>query len=95
MFRNESENLSSAMITEAVAITRAIYKIIPPLGMITFIDPTKVRKKRDFGRCFLKAGFVRVGETKSGKIVLQLYPEKMPQPILPIGAQPSLFSATA
>ena len=94
-FRNESPILSSSLIIEAVAITRAIYKTIPPLGMVTFVNPEKARKKRDFGRCYIKAGFERIGETKGGLIALQLKPERMPQPIEPIGMQPSLFSVAA
>ena len=48
--------------------------------MVTFIDPTKVRKKRDFGRCYRKAGWVEVGMTKGGLIALQQRPENMPEP---------------
>lgn len=90
-FRNEGAILSSTLITEAVAITHAIYKTVPPLGMITFVNPAKVRRKRDFGRCYIKAGFERVGETKGGLIALQLKPERMPQPVQPFRLQPSLF----
>ena len=46
--------------------------------MITFVDPKKVRRKRDFGRCFRKAGFQHVGETKGGHITLQLLPKDFP-----------------
>ena len=55
-FRNESTELSSELIREALAATRALWDP-PPLGLVTFIDPKKVRKKRDFGRCYLRAGF--------------------------------------
>jgi hypothetical protein len=56
-FRNEGAGLSSELIRDAVAATRAFYGEPPALGMITFVNPAKVRRKRDPGRCFLKAGF--------------------------------------
>lgn len=56
LFRNESEYLSSELIREAVAITRATWSP-PELGMVTFIDTLKTRRKRDPGRCYLRAGF--------------------------------------
>ena len=40
--------------------------------MITFVSTKHVKKKRDWGRCYRKAGFVHVGETKGGLIALQL-----------------------
>lgn len=79
-FRNEGAGLSSDLIREAVAITRGIWDV-PSLGMITFIDRSKVRKKRDFGRCYLRAGFSCCGETKGGLLALQLLPQNMPEPI--------------
>lgn len=79
-FRNESGTLSSALIRDAVAATRAIWGTPPPLGMVTFVDPKKVRRKRDFGRCFLRAGFSTCGHTKGGLVALQLLPENMPNP---------------
>ena len=48
--------------------------------MITFVDTTKTRKKRDPGRCFLRAGFKACGMTKGGLVALQLLPEDMPKP---------------
>jgi hypothetical protein len=81
-FRNESPHLSSALILEAVAATRARYGEPPAQGMVTFIDPKKVRHKRDPGRCYLRAGFVRVGVTRErGYLVLQLLPAAMPAAI--------------
>lgn len=79
-FRNEGAGLSSDLIREAVAITRGIWKP-PTLGLITFVDTSKVRRKRDPGRCYLRAGFERVGMTKGGLIALQLLPERMPEPL--------------
>lgn len=91
-FRNESPILSSSLIREAVAATRWRWDI-PSLGMVTFINPEKVRKKRDWGRCYLKAGFKNVGTTKGGLVALQLLPSDMPEPEAPIGAQYELLTA--
>lgn len=57
LFRNESEHLSSDLIREAVAITSGIWADVPDLGMVTFVDADKTRRKRDPGRCYLRAGF--------------------------------------
>lgn len=66
LFRNESPNLASELIREAVAATRAMWPEVPALGMVTFVDAGKVRHKRDPGRCYLRAGFRRVGKTGGG-----------------------------
>jgi hypothetical protein len=59
--------------------------------MITFIDESKVRHKRDPGRCYLRAGFRPVGRTKEADLlVLQLVPADMPSAAHPIGAQRAL-----
>lgn len=80
-FRNERPDLhlSSDLIREAVAATRATWEP-PELGMITFVDRDKTRRKRDPGRCYRRAGFVEVGETAGGLVALQLVPEAMPDP---------------
>ncbi len=82
-FRNESSVLSSELIIQAVAVTIWKYGPPPAIGMVTFVDPTKVKKKRDFGRCYRKAGFDEVGKTKGGLIALQLKPAKMPEGEIP------------
>jgi hypothetical protein len=92
-FRNEGPGLSSDLVREAVACTVATYGAAPPLGMITFVDPNKVRRKRDFGRCYRKAGFVDAGFTKGGLVALQLMPESMPAAQQPRGSDLSLFAA--
>lgn len=85
-FRNESEHLSSELIREAVAAT--LWKWYPPeLGMVTFVDAAKVRHKRDPGRCFLRAGFERMGETKGGLLAFQLLPDAMPVAVPALGTQ--------
>jgi hypothetical protein len=91
-FRNESPHLSSALIVEAVAATRAFW-VPPALGMITFVDAAKTRRKRDPGRCFRRAGFEHVGYTKGGLYAFQLLPSAMPEPMRPSGAQTELTFA--
>lgn len=83
-FRNESTLLSSELIWQAVACTRSIYGDAPELGMITFVDTKKTRRKRDPGRCYRKAGFRVVGKTKGGLVTLQLLPQDMPPPASPL-----------
>jgi hypothetical protein len=83
-------------IREAVAATRAKYGEPPDLGMVTFVDAAKVRRKRDPGRCYLRAGFRCVGRTKErGYIALQLLPLDMPPPVAARGAQLFLTGAQA
>lgn len=80
-FRNEGAGLSSELITEACAATRArlgeppridpaesdlISGLSPTVSIITFIDRGKVRPKRDPGRCYLRAGWEYIGETAGG-----------------------------
>lgn len=62
-FRNErgDEHRSSDLITEAIAATR-FYWTPPREGMVTFVDESKTRRKRDPGRCFRRAGFHVSGE---------------------------------
>lgn len=80
LFRNESngEYLSSNLIRQAVAATKWKFGIPPQLGMVTFVNPLCVRHKRDYGRCYRKAGFIESGYTKGGLVALQLLPDMMP-----------------
>ena len=80
-FRNESNVLSSLLIKEAVAVTKFIWGEPPNLGMVTFINLQKVRKKRDWGRCYRKAGWTPCGSTKGGLLALHILPDQMPQPM--------------
>jgi hypothetical protein len=84
LFRNEGAGLSSDLIREAVAVTRWRWPDVPDLGMVTFVDADKTRRKRDPGRCYRKAGFQHVGFTKGGLWALQLVPEDMPDPVEPM-----------
>lgn len=92
IFRNESPVLSSELIRQAIAATRYYWEP-PALGIVTFVDTTKVRHKRDYGRCYRKAGFRGVGYTKGGLLALQLLPADMPAAAMPIGAQLALMEA--
>lgn len=86
LFRNESSVLSSELIVEAMAATRWRWGAPPARGFLTSVDADKVRRKRDPGRCFLRAGFDRAGESKSGKLWFLCPPERIPPPSAPIGA---------
>ena len=83
MFRNEGDVLSSTLIVDACAATRWRWPELPELGIVTFVDRTKTRPKRDPGYCFRMAGFSQVGFTKGGLVALQLLPEDFPDPSAP------------
>ena len=76
-FRRERGPLASDLIREAVALTMQCsfdtpswaVEDLPKLGMITFIDETKVRNKSNFGRCYLVAGFEYAGRTKKDDLL--------------------------
>ena len=90
LFRNESAHLSSGLIQQAVAVTRGIWGIPPELGIITFVDPTKIRSTNP-GYCYKQAGWQHIGQTKGGLVALQLLPSDMPPPLAASGMQLSLF----
>ena len=92
LFRKECDGLASEFIRDALAATRWYWPDVPALGMITFVDTRFVKHRRDPGRCYLKAGFRRVGITKVNRLLaFQLLPAQMPKPEAPHGAQPSLL----
>lgn len=94
LFRRErGEMIASEMIREAVAATRWYFGETPELGMVTFVDASKVRRKRDPGRCYLRAGFKHVGETKGGLLAFQMLPEQMPEPEPPLGVTLDLLES--
>lgn len=66
---------------------------IPALGMVTFVDASKVRRKRDPGRCFVRAGFRHCGETQGGLLAFQLVPAAMPEVEAPNGGQFQLLAS--
>ena len=60
IFRNEGAGRSSLLIGAAMALTAARWRWHQPQpadGWVTWVDPGKVRRKRDPGRCFLRAGW--------------------------------------
>ena len=92
IFRNEEAGLSSSLIGEVVAATRAFFGEPPALGIITFVLPKALRSVNP-GACFKHAGWRIAGAAKDGKPCLQLLPDSMPQPEAPIGYQRSLVAA--
>ncbi len=60
--------------------------------MVTFVDTRKTHRKRDPGRCFRRAGFVDVGETRGGLVALGLPVDALPLPVAPVGSQTELFA---
>lgn len=86
-FRNEAPDryLSSDLIREAMAATRAHFGAPPVDGFLTFVDASAVRPKRDPGRCFIRAGFEVIGRTAGGHgrpplLVLRCRVERIPPP---------------
>ena len=90
LFRNEGAGLSSALITQAVAAGRWKYGALP---WLTFVDAGAVKRKRDPGRCYLRAGFRRDGTTKVHKLLAFVLPvSDLPPPQPPLGATLNLFT---
>lgn len=84
-FRNEGAGFASELIADAVAATREFYGTPPELGMVTFLDRSKVRPtitrgRQTWGRTWHKVGFRDCGETKGGLLAMQLLPSAMPAP---------------
>jgi hypothetical protein len=81
-FRNEGAAVSSELIRSAVAATNKKWADIPELGMISFIDPSKVmprkvRSRDTWGHSWFVAGFNHVGYTKAGLWVFQMLPDRI------------------
>lgn len=85
IFRNLGAGLSSALIVDALAVTRDELGDPPAGGTITFVDCREIRSTNP-GYCFLVVGFERVGWTRDrGLLVLWLAPELHPPAAPPIG----------
>lgn len=87
-FRNEGAHRASDLIRDGVAATVWRYGDPPPLGMVTFLDrskvrPIKVRGVTTWGWTWMRAGFRPCGETKGGLMALQLLPPDMPAAAAP------------
>lgn len=96
-------DLRPALVLEALAATRAELGDPPAAGMVTFIDEAKVRRKRDSGRCFRRAGFHVSGSMPCcadkpertidrDLLVLHMAPEQMPPPVRSLRRQGDLFA---
>jgi hypothetical protein len=65
------------------------------IAMVTFVDRSKVRPKRDPGRCYRRAGFEEAGTTiKSKLIVLVLRTARLPPPVPAHPVQGALWGST-
>jgi hypothetical protein len=77
IFRNESLILSSVLVREATERTyahwRRRYHGLPGVPLTTEVDPERVVRKRDPGRCFIRAGW-RVIDHRRGLVVLEAPP---------------------
>lgn len=62
VFRNEGAGLSSDLIRAADAIA---FDRWPGERHYTYVNPKKTRRKRDPGRCFLRAGWSYVGHLRT------------------------------
>jgi hypothetical protein len=72
IFRNEGPTQSSDLIRAAVEIA---WERWPGERLYTYVNPRKVRHKRDPGRCFLRAGWSHCGWSKGGLRILEIRPE--------------------
>lgn len=92
-FRNEGPHRASELIIEAVAATRYVFgddsvptiaSSVGPVGIVSFIDrskvrPTLVRGHRVWGWTWLKAGWEIIGETKGGLLAMGLQTDRVPE----------------
>lgn len=95
LFRREGGPRASELIREAVSATRWYFGETPDLGMVSFVNAAKVRHKRDPGRCYLRAGFERDGETEGGLLAFRMRPETMPDAEPPRGVTLDLLEGIA
>lgn len=70
VFRNESDQRSSDLIREAVALAWARW---PGERLYTYVNPKMIRS-RNPGYCFLMAGWSKCGVTKSELVILDICP---------------------
>jgi hypothetical protein len=69
VFRNEGAGLSSDLVREADELAWQRWPNEP--RHFTYVDASKIRPKRDPGRCFLRAGWQRAGQSKNGLVLLE------------------------
>ena len=78
IFRNEGAGRSSDLIREADQIA---WNRWPGERLYTYVDASKVRRKRDPGRCFLRAGWRPCGVSKERHLLIfECRPEWGAQP---------------
>ena len=70
IFRNEGAVLSSALILDAERDLLAAGVTVGPDGLITYVFDARVRRKRDPGRCFRKAGWRVTGRSADDRKTL-------------------------
>ena len=70
VFRNEGSVLSSELIREADALAWRRWPAEP--RHFTYVDASRVRRKRDPGRCFVRAGWRRCGQSAEGKLLFEV-----------------------
>jgi hypothetical protein len=68
VFRNEGSEAGRASDLIKAAVLEA-WQRWPGERLFTFVDASKVRHKRDPGRCFLRAGFKACGVTPKGLLI--------------------------
>lgn len=91
-FRREGgAELASDLIRAAVAATRWKWPDVPPLGMVSFVDPSKVRSTNP-GYCYVQAGFEFDGYTEGGLPAFRMRPERMPDPLPPLDPPGTLWN---
>ena len=73
VFRNEGTEAGKSSELIAAACDLA-WKRWPGERLYTYVDATKIRHKRDPGRCFIRAGFKKCGITKGGKFIFERFP---------------------
>jgi hypothetical protein len=100
----EDDTEASEMIRAAVAVTRSVWPTVPTLGMVSFVDPSKLPgiprrahrcevncgRTSVFGYSYERAGFHHVGFTAGGLWVWQMRPSDMPSPMVPLIEQGEL-----
>lgn len=67
IFRNDGAGLSSLLITEAM---RLAWDRWPGERLYTYVNPQAIRRKRDPGRCYIRAGWRPCGETKWRRLLI-------------------------
>jgi hypothetical protein len=68
----------------------------PPAGIVSFVDAAQVKRKRDPGRCYVRAGWTRLEQkTVGGLVVVQQTEAAMPPPDGSYRSQTSLWPLLA